>query len=84
MIPQNDYIICTPKKSEEKTKSGILLVKEGIDQETLGWGTVHAACEGSKYKKGQEVLFNKYIPVEWKIGKESFYSFKEDEIVAIV
>ena len=84
MIPVNQNIIIKPKKSEEATKSGIILVKEGIDQEVLGFGTVHAVSKDSEFKKGQEVFFNQYSPVEFKIKDDNYYSMSEKDIVCIL
>jgi len=84
MIPVNSQIIIKPKSSAEATKSGIILVKEGIDQDVLGFGAVHAACKDSEFKKGQDVFFNQYVPVEFKIKDEIYYAMSEKEIVCIL
>ena len=84
MIPKNGFIILRTKKTEEMTPGGIMLVKGDIDQDTLGFGAVEAVCAGSEFKTGDEVIFCKWSPVEWKLGGESFYSIQESEIIAVL
>lgn len=83
---QNNYVILTQvqKSNENKTESGIILPTIVEDKDTTGWANVHAASEGSKYKPGDLVIFNKYVPVQFVLEKVQYLAVKETDIIAIL
>ena len=85
--PLGDRILVKPKKTEDKTKSGIVLPDSA--QEKPQEGEVIAAGEGAKdengkkipmeVKVGDTVLYSKYSGTEVKIEGEEHLIIKESE-----
>lgn len=84
MKPVNSQIIICPKKAEDKTSSGIILNHKDIDQNVLGFGTVHAVCQNSEFEVGQEILYNRFVPNEFKLEDKSYFSMDESNVIAIL
>jgi len=90
--PLGDRILVKPKKTEDKTKSGIVLPDSA--QEKPQEGEVIAAGEGAKdengkkipmeIKAGDTVLYSKYSGTEVKIEGEEHLIIKESDVLAIV
>jgi chaperonin GroES len=90
--PLGDRILVKPKKTEDKTKSGIVLPDSA--QEKPQEGEVVAAGEGAKdengkkipmeVKVGDTVLYSKYSGTEVKIEGEEHLIIKESDVLAIV
>ena len=90
--PLADYILIEPVK-RGKDKSGILL-PETADKEEPQEGTVIAVGPGKKLssgkiltpdvKKGDRVLFKKYVPDEIKVDDKEYLIAKEEDILAII
>jgi len=91
--PCADNILIESIKSEEKTKSGILL-PASAEKERPEQGKVIAVGPGKKNKKGdiipvsikvgQKVLFSKYGPNEIKVDGKEYLIAKEDDVLAII
>jgi len=90
--PLGDRILVKPKKTEDKTKSGIVLPDSA--QEKPQEGEVVAAGEGAKDENGKKipmevkvgdvVLYSKYSGTEVKIDGEEHLIIKESDVLAIV
>lgn len=83
--PLSDRVIIKQTPVEEKTKSGIIL--PGADQrEKPEQGEVIAIGINVQtgIKKGDNVIFSKYAPVEIKIDNEAFLVVKEEDIMAVI
>ena len=82
-----------PVKSEEKTKSGILL-PDSASKERPEQGKVVAVGPGKKNKQGQiiplsvkvgqKVLFKKYSSNEIKVEEKEYLIIEEDDILAVI
>jgi len=93
IVPCADNILLEAIKSEEKTKSGILL-PDSASKERPEQGKVIAVGPGKKnkqgqvvpvsIKEGQKVLFSKYGPNEIKVDDKEYLIAKEDDILAII
>jgi len=91
--PLSDHILIEPMKTEEKTKTGILL-PETAEKERPEQGRVIAVGPGRKtssgkiipldVKPGQKVLFTKYGPTEIKVDDKEYLIAKEEDILAII
>lgn len=95
--PTNDNIVLKIQevKREQKTASGIYLMKEGTQQSLrTDFAEVIAVGEGRRLnngellpmavKAGQMVMFNKYAGTEIVTNDEKFLILKESDILAIV
>jgi chaperonin GroES len=93
IIPCADNVLIESVKSEEKTKSGIIL-PASAEKERPEQGVVVAIGPGKKNKEGaviplsikpgQKVLFSKYGPNEIKVDGKEYLIAKEDDILAII
>ena len=86
--PLADRVLIEPISTEEKTKSGIIL-PETADKEKPEQGKVVAVGPGRgnkpvNVKKGDIVLFTKYVPNEIKIDNKEYLIAKEEDILAIL
>lgn len=82
-----------PVKSEEKTKSGILL-PDSASKERPEQGKVVAVGPGKKNKQGQiiplsvkvgqKVLFKKYSSNEIKVEEKEYLIIEENDILAVI
>lgn len=91
--PLHDYVVVQGITKEEKTKSGILL-PDTIDKERPEQGKVISVGPGRTMDNGQlssmsvkvgdQVMFKKYHPEEFKLDGEEFLVIRESEIIAIV
>jgi len=91
--PLGDNILIEPIKSEDKTKTGILL-PQTAEKERSEQGKVIAVGPGKKLpsgkrlpmdvKKGDKVLFTKYGPNEIKVDGKEYLIAKEEDILAII
>lgn len=91
--PLGDNILIEPIKSEDKTKTGILL-PQTAEKERPEQGKVIAVGPGKKLpsgkrlpmdvKKGDKVLFTKYGPNEIKVDGKEYLIAKEEDILAII
>ncbi|NCN99673.1 co-chaperone GroES [Candidatus Falkowbacteria bacterium] len=91
--PLFNNVIVKPAKSEEMTKSGIVLPDTG-DKEKPEKGEVIAVGSGKvlengttapmTVKVGNQVMFKKYSPDEVKIDGEDYLVLSESDIVAII
>jgi len=91
--PLFNNVIVKPAKSEEMTKSGIVLPDTG-DKEKPEKGEVIAVGSGKvlengttapmTVKVGNQVMFKKYSPDEVKIDGEDYLVLSESDIIAII
>ncbi len=86
--PLGDRILVKPLKSEEVTKSGIVL-PETAEKERKEQGEVVAIGDGEKIKKlnlkvGDKVLFGKYAGDEVEMDKQEYKFLKDEDILGIV
>lgn len=91
--PISDHIVIEPLKSEEKTKSGILL-PQSAEKDRQEQGTVIAVGSGKitasgkvvpmEVKVGDKVLFTKYGPHEIKIEGKEYLIASQNDILAII
>ena len=90
--PLGDRLLIKPGKSEEKTKSGIVLPDSA--KEKPQEGKVISVGKGTKddkgnitpmeVKVGDIVLYSKYSGTEVKIDGEEHLIIKESDVLAIV
>ena len=90
--PLGDRLLIKPGKSEEKTKSGIVLPDSA--KEKPQEGKVISVGRGAKddkgnaipmeVKVGDTVLYSKYSGTEVKIDGEEHLIIKESDVLAIV
>lgn len=86
--PLGDRVLVKPERSEEVTKSGIVL-PDTTEKEKKEQGTVMAVGEGEKIKKlklkiGDKVLFGKYSGDEVEMDKVEYKFLKDEDILGIV
>ena len=91
--PLFNNVIVKPAKSEEMTKSGIVLPDIG-DKEKPEKGEVIAVGSGKvldngttasmTVKVGDQVMFKKYSPDEVKIDGEDYLVLSESDIIAVI
>jgi len=90
--PIKDHVLIEVVKSEEKTKSGILL-PDTVEKERPEQGLVIAVGSGKivdgslmplEVKVGDKVIFSKYGPIEIKIDEKEYLIAKEEDILAII
>ena len=91
--PCSDNVLLEPVKSEEKTKSGILL-PDSASKERPEQGKVVAVGPGKKNKQGQiiplsvkvgqKVLFKKYSSNEIKVEEKEYLIIEESDILAVI
>ena len=91
--PCADNVLSEPVKSEEKTKSGILL-PDSASKERPEQGKVVAVGPGKKNKQGQiipmsakvgqKVLFKKYSSNEIKVEEKEYLIIEENDILAVI
>lgn len=81
MTPKNNFIILTTIKDEEQRKSGIIVPTTVEDKDTCGWADVYETCEGSQYKKGQRVIFTKWIPVIFILEDTEYWVIREQDVI---
>jgi len=93
ILPCADNVLLEPVKSEEKTKSGILL-PDSASKERPEQGKVVAVGPGKKNKQGQiipmsakvgqKVLFKKYSSNEIKVEEKEYLIIEENDILAVI
>jgi len=91
--PCADNVLLEPVKSEEKTKSGILL-PDSASKERPEQGKIIAVGPGKKNKQGQiipmsvkagqKALFKKYSSNEIKVDEKEYLLVEESDILAII
>ena len=91
--PLGDKIVLKPISEEEKTESGIIL-PDTIEKEKPEQGEVIAVGPGKllenggraimEIKTGNKVLFKKYSPDEFEIGKEKFLVVSQEDILGVI
>ena len=91
IVPQNSYLLVKPVPKKEVLNSGIIIpVTTEIDIEAeISHCEIIEVSEGSKYKKGQIVLFSKLVPDNMQIELESgerveYWFVREEDIKAII
>ncbi|MGI6514740.1 MAG: co-chaperone GroES [Syntrophomonadaceae bacterium] len=90
--PLGDRVVVKVLKTEEKTKSGIVLpdtAKEKPQEgEIIAVGTGRMLDNGQKVdlevKVGDRIIFSKYAGTEIKIDGEEYLIFSERDILAIL
>ena len=90
--PLNDHILVKPIRSDEVSKSGIIL-PDTVDKEKPEKGEVVAVGSGKLLENGQralisvkigdQVIFKKYAPDEVP-GEDDLMIIKEEDILAII
>lgn len=93
ILPCADNVLLEPVKSEEKTKSGILL-PDSASKERPEQGKIIAVGPGKKNKQGQiipmsvkagqKTLFKKYSSNEIKVDEKEYLLVEESDILAII
>jgi chaperonin GroES len=91
--PLGDKIVLKPISEEEKTESGIIL-PDTVEKEKPEQGEVVAVGPGKnlenggraimEVKVGDKVLFKKYSPDEFEIGKEKYLVISQEDILGII
>ena len=85
MKAQNSYLLLVGvEKKEDKTSGGIILPSIIEDKDTTASAEIHEAPEGSVYKKGQVILFSKYLPVQFTLENKSYMAVKEQDVIAVL
>lgn len=89
--PLFDRIVIEPLETEEKTKSGIVLLAK--DQEKPQIARVTAVGPGGLVdgkdvqmvvKVGDKVLYSKYAGSEFKVDNKTFTVMRQSDLLAIV
>ena len=88
MIARNRHLILTKvnELEEKKTKSGLVIPSMVEDKDTTAWGDVYE-CEDrpdQEYKKGDRVIFAKYIPVIFLLEDQEFWVITESDVIAVL
>ena len=90
--PIRDHILIESIKSEDQTKSGILL-PDTAEKEKPEQGIVIAVGSGKivegkimplEVKPGDKVIFNKYGPADIKVEDKEYLIAREEDILAII
>lgn len=90
--PLGDRLLVKVSKTEEKTKSGIVLPDSAKEKpqegEVVSVGSGAKTKEGKaipmEVKKADRVLYSKYSGTEVKIDSEDYLIIKESDILAII
>lgn len=89
--PLFDRIVIEPLETEEKTKSGIVLLAK--DQEKPQIARVTAVGPGGLVdgkdvamvvKVGDKVLYSKYAGSEFKVNDKTFTVMRQSDVLAVV
>lgn len=89
--PLFDRIVIEPLETEEKTKSGIVLLAK--DQEKPQIARVTAVGPGGVVdgkdvkmvvKVGEKVLYSKYAGSEFKVDNKTFTVMRQSDVLAVV
>lgn len=89
--PLFDRIVIEPLETEEKTKSGIVLLAK--DQEKPQMARVTAVGPGGQVdgkevkmvvKVGDTVLYSKYAGSEFKVDNKTFTVMRQSDVLAVV
>jgi len=91
--PLHSNVVLKPSKTEEVTKSGIVL-PDTVDKERPEQAEVVAVGDGKILENGQKssmsvkvgdvVIFKKYSPDEIKIDGEEYLVIAESDIMAVI
>ena len=91
--PLSDNIVVKGISKEEVTKFGII-IPETVDKEKPEQGEVIAVGPGKlldngqraamEVKVGDKIVFKKYSPDEFKIGKEEVLVLSQSDVIAII
>ncbi len=92
--PLGDHVIVKALSSkEEATRAGIIL-PDTVDKEKPEQGEVVSVGPGKmldngtrapmSVQTGDKILFKKYSPDEFKVGKEEFLVLSESDILAVL
>lgn len=92
--PLGDHVIVKALSSkEDATRAGIIL-PDTVDKEKPEQGEVVSVGPGKvldngtrallSVKAGDKVLFKKYSPDEFKVGKDEFLVLSESDILAVI
>ncbi len=84
--PQNDYVLVETLKPEEvKTKSGLIMVPDGINTPMQPFGVIHAVGpEITNLKVGQCILYSGHAGLKHTYEGKTLVFLKYHEIVAVV
>lgn len=83
--PLGENVLVEPQEAKKKTEQGIYL-PETSSGETPQEGKVRAVgdSEKIKVKKGQQVIFRRYIGTDVKVDGKDYIILKNEDILAIV
>lgn len=79
LTPLNHRILVKPDELNDKTKSGIILVKETKEKPTTGTVVI----ENHMVKKGEKVLFSKFGYDEVVVEGQLLYVISEQNILGV-
>lgn len=92
--PLNDHVVIKPLKTEEVTKSGIVLPDTAREEKpeqgeviAVGPGKINPQTgrrEEMSVKPGNKVLFTKYAPDEVELDGEEYLVIEEEKILGIL
>ena len=89
--PLSDRVVLKQLEAEETTKSGIILPDAAQEKPqqaeviAVGPGGVVDGKEvAMQVKKGQKVIYSKYVGTEIKLDGEEFIIVKQNDILAVV
>jgi len=90
--PLDDRVVIKQSESEEKTAGGIILPDTAKEKPQLGKvvavGPGKLLKDGSRrqaaVKKGDEIIYAKYIGSEIEIDRENYVILQEENILGIV
>ncbi len=83
MEPVNNFIILKTLPKEEKTRSGIIIPGGAEEDTMIEIGVVvESGCDG--IKKGDQILFSRFLPMNFKRDGQELWALKADDVIAIL
>ena len=88
IIPVGARVLIQPFESATKSTAGLVMEHSSNVSAAPVRGTIVAAGDDSKFKKGQEVLYTRYSTYKCVIitpeGEKEFTLLEDDDILAII
>jgi chaperonin GroES len=89
--PLSDFIVLEKIKTEQKTKSGIILKADDTDEQSIGKVVkvgpgkyIDGTLQTPQVKEGDQVVYKEYSATKVKLDNSEYLIVKESDIYAIV
>lgn len=86
--PVGKIVLIEPYKSAEKSTAGLVMEHSSNVSAAPVRGTIVAAGDESKFKKGQEILYTRYSTYKCTIitpdGEKEFILVEDENVLAII